>query len=145
MSLTEVKVRQALAKDKTSFLSDEDGLSLKIDPSGKKTWCYRYTDPDTRKRRRIQLGLYPDMSLKKARQARDSFKENNFKFEIVNNSKIITFKNVCDEWLQFKKDNSFDDSPRCGVVNLAEKFLHKDIYTEIKDIPFESIKRYDLV
>ncbi len=36
MSLTEVKVRQALAKDKTSFLSDEDGLSLKIDPSGKK-------------------------------------------------------------------------------------------------------------
>lgn len=145
MSLTEVKVRQALAKDKTSFLSDEDGLSLKIDPGGKKTWCYRYTDPNTKKRRRIQLGMYPDMSLKKARQARDSFKENDFTFETVNSSKIITFKNVCDEWLQFKKDNSFNDSPRCGVLNLAEKFLNNDIYTEIKDIPFENIKRYDLV
>ena len=74
MSLTEIKVRQAHCKEKTCFLSDEDGLSLKIEPSGRKSWCYRYTDPQTKKRRRIQLGLYPDLSLKKARQVRDDFK-----------------------------------------------------------------------
>ncbi len=49
MSLTEIKVRQAHCKEKTSFLSDEDGLSLKIEPSGRKSWCYRYTDPQTKK------------------------------------------------------------------------------------------------
>ncbi|HDX5998278.1 TPA: DUF4102 domain-containing protein, partial [Acinetobacter baumannii] len=59
MSLTEIKVRQAHCKEKTRFLSDEDGLSLKIEPNGRKSWCYRYTDPLTKKRRRIQLGLYP--------------------------------------------------------------------------------------
>jgi len=37
MSLTEIKVRQAHCKEKTCFLSDEDGLSLKIEPSGRKS------------------------------------------------------------------------------------------------------------
>jgi hypothetical protein len=48
MSLTEIKVRQAHCKEKTCFLSDEDGLSLKIEPTGRKSWCYRYTDPQTK-------------------------------------------------------------------------------------------------
>ncbi|MFX7793170.1 Arm DNA-binding domain-containing protein, partial [Acinetobacter baumannii] len=73
--------RQAHCKEKTCFLSDEDGLSLKIEPNGRKSWSYRYTDPKTKKRRRIQLGLYPDLSLKKARQVRDDFRDNNFCFE----------------------------------------------------------------
>ncbi|EYT24717.1 hypothetical protein J622_03334 [Acinetobacter sp. 1564232] len=83
MSLTDIKVRQAHCKEKTCFLSDEDGLSLKIEPSGRKSWCYRYTDPQTKKRRRIQLGLYPDLSLKKARQVRDDFKDNNFCLNMI--------------------------------------------------------------
>ena len=96
MSLTEIKVRQAHCKEKTCFLSDEDGLSLKIEPSGRKSWCYRYTDPQTKKRRRIQLGLYPDLSLKKARQVRDDFKDNNFCFEQDTASNVITFGKVGD-------------------------------------------------
>lgn len=36
MSLTEIKVRQANYKDKIYFLSDEDGLSLKVEPNGRK-------------------------------------------------------------------------------------------------------------
>ena len=41
MSLTEIKVRQANYKDKIYFLSDEDGLSLKVEPNGRKYWCAR--------------------------------------------------------------------------------------------------------
>ena len=121
MSLTEIKVRQAHCKDKPYFLSDEDGLSLKIEPNGRKSWCYRYTDSKTKKRRRIQLGLYPDLSLKKARQVRDDFRDNNFCFEKDTSSKLITFRKVGEEWLQFKLKNAFNDSPRCGVLQLAEK------------------------
>ncbi len=145
MSLTEIKVRQANHKDKIYFLSDEDGLSLKIEPSGRKSWCYRYTDPQTKKRRRIQLGLYPDLSLKKARQVRDDFRDNNFCFEGDTISEIITFRKVGDEWLQFKLKNAFNDLPRCGVLELAEKCLQNDIYPELQEIPFQKVKRYDLV
>ncbi|MEB5477552.1 tyrosine-type recombinase/integrase [Acinetobacter pollinis] len=145
MSLTEIRVRQAPHKENTSFLSDEDGLSLKIDSNGKKSWCYRYTDPNTKKRRRVQLGFYPEISLKKARQIRDDFRDNKFSFEKTNFSKLMTFRRVGEEWLQFKLKNSFNDLPRCGVLQLAEKFLHNDIYPEFENIPFQDIKRYDLV
>lgn len=145
MSLTEIKVRQAKCKEKTCFLSDEDGLSLKIDPNGRKSWCYRYTDLNTKKRRRIQLGNYPDLSLKKALQIRDDFKDNNFCFEQTHHSKIMTFSKVGEEWLQFKLKSSFHDSPRCGVFELAGKCLQHDIYPDLNNIPFQDIKRYDLV
>ena len=36
MSLTDKHVRQAPPKDKIYFLSDDDGLSLKIEPTGLK-------------------------------------------------------------------------------------------------------------
>ena len=145
MSLTEIKVRQANHKDKIYFLSDEDGLSLKVEPNGKKSWCYRYTDPKVKKRRRIQLGPYPDITLKKARQIRDDFRDNNFCFEGDTISEIITFRKVGDEWLQFKLKNAFNDLPRCGVLELAEKCLQNDIYPELQEIPFQKVKRYDLV
>ena len=145
MSLTEIKVRQAHCKEKTCFLSDEDGLSLKIEPTGRKSWCYRYTDPQTKKRRRIQLGLYPDLSLKKARQVKDDFKDNNYCFEHDTVSNVITFRKVGEEWLQFKLKNAFNDSPRCGVLQLAERCLQQDIYPDLQDLPFQNIKRYDLV
>ncbi|HEO1818369.1 tyrosine-type recombinase/integrase [Acinetobacter baumannii] len=145
MSLTETKVRQAHAKEKTRFLSDEEGLSLKIEPNGRKSWCYRYTDPETKKRRRIQLGLYPDLSLKKARQLRDDFRDNHFCFENETVVNVKTFREVGEEWLQFKRQNAFHDLPRCGVLQLAERCLQQDIYPELQDIPFQNIKRYDLV
>lgn len=57
MSLTDKHVRQAPPKDKIYFLSDDDGLSLKIEPTGLKTWCYRYTDPVTKKTGKKKPGL----------------------------------------------------------------------------------------
>ncbi len=99
----------------------------------------------TKKRRRIQLGLYPDLSLKKARQVRDDFRDNNFCFENETVSNLITFHQVAEEWLQFKLKNAFNDLPRCGVLQLAEKCLQHDIYPVLQDIPFQDIKRYDLV
>lgn len=145
MSLTEIEVRQAHPKEKIYFLSDEDGLSLKIDSNGRKSWSYRYTDLNTKKRRRIQLGIYPSISLKKARQIRDDFKDNHFCFYKNTSSKPITFCKVGDEWLEFKLRNSFNDSPRCGVVQLAETCLKHDVYPELQDKPFQDITRYDLV
>lgn len=145
MSLTEIKIRKSYPKEKIYFLADDDGLSMKIEPSGKKSWSYRYSNPETRKRHRITLGSYPAISLKEARNARDLFKANAFSQQEKVQPKIKTFKSVCEEWLDFKSKNSFNDQPRCGVVELAKKCLNNDIYPTIGDLPFEKIKRIDLV
>ncbi len=50
-----------------------------------------------------------------------------------------------EEWLQFKLKNAFNDLPRCGVLQLAERCLQQDIYPDLQDLPFQNIKRYDLV
>ena len=143
MSLTESKVRQAKVLEKTYFLADEDGLSLKVETNGKKTWCFRYTDPISKKRRRISLGAYPDFALKQARQLRDDYRSNGFFFE----SKLLVkkFFDVAEEWLQFKIKNSLNDTPRAGVVQLARACLQKDIYPLLKDKKIQDIQRFDLV
>ncbi|WP_407304525.1 tyrosine-type recombinase/integrase [Acinetobacter sp.] len=145
MSLTEFKIRQAKTKDKIYYLADDDGLSLKIEPHGRKSWSYRYSVAGTNKRPRVKLGIYPVMSLKEARSARDGYKLNSDMGENRLSNKIKSFKDVCEEWLEFKIKNSFQDEPRCGVIQLAKKCLHNDIYTELNDVPFTDVKRYDLV
>ena len=145
MSLTEFKFRQAKPKDKIYFLADDEGLSLKIEPNGRKSWSYRYSLEGGAKRPRVKLGVYPSMLLKDARSARDEYKLNNYSFNGSINKKIKSFKDVCEEWLEFKTRNSFSDEPRCGVIQLAKKCLYKDIYPELSDIAFEDVKRYDLV
>ncbi len=145
MSLTETQIRKSHPREKIYFLADDDGLSLKIDPSGKKSWSYRYSVPETGKRPRITLGAYPSMSLKVARAVRDSFKANSFLDHESAHSNIKTFRDVCEEWLDFKSRNSFNDQPRCGVLQLASKCLNNDIYPLIGDSAFEKIKRIQLV
>lgn len=143
MSLTESKVRQARVLDKSYFLADDDGLSLKIETSGKKIWCFRYTDQKSKKRRRINLGGYPNFSLKQARQLRDDYRSNGFCFE--SKTRLKSFFDVAEEWLQFKIKNALNDSPRAGVVQLARASLVNDIYPLLKDKKFQNIQRFDLV
>ena len=143
MSLTENKVRQAKVFEKNYFLADEEGLSLKVESNGEKTWCFRYTDPTSKKRRRITLGTYPDLSLKHARQSRDDYRSNGFCFQSRMEAK--SFIDVAEEWLQFKIKNSLNDRPRAGVVQLARACLKKDIYPVLEDKKFADIQRFDLV
>ena len=145
MSLTEIKVRQAKPKEKVYFLADDDGLSLKIEPNGRKSWSYRYSLVGTNKRPRMKLGEYPVMSLKEARSVRDEYKFNDYQNKLLHKKDIKTFQDICEEWLEFKIKNSFEDEPRCGVIQLAKKCLDQDIYPNIGLTPFIEVKRYDLV
>ena len=145
MSLTEIKVRQAKPKEKIYFLADDDGLSLKVEPNGRKSWSYRYSLTGTNKRPRMKLGEYPVMSLKEARSVRDEYKFNNYENKPLHKKYIKTFQDICEEWLEFKIKNSFEDEPRCGVIQLAKKCLDQDVYPNIGLMPFIEVKRYDLV
>jgi integrase len=65
--LTATQVLQAKPKDKVYNLGDGDGLSLKILPLGSKLWRFSYYRPVSRKRAHLALGIYPSVSLAKAR------------------------------------------------------------------------------
>ena len=94
MSLTEIKVRQAKPKEKIYFLADDDGLSLKVEPNGRKSWSYRYSLAGTNKRPRMKLGEYPVMSLKEARSVRDEYKFNNYENKPLHKKYIKTFQDI---------------------------------------------------
>ena len=69
MPLTDTAIRSAKSADKARKLFDGGGLYLEVAPSGGKWWRlkYRYRG----KEKRLSLGIYPDVSLKDARERRD--------------------------------------------------------------------------
>ena len=69
MPLTATAVKQAKPAAKTKRLYDEKGLYLEISPKGGKWWRFKYLID--RKEKRISLGVYPEVSLKDARDRRD--------------------------------------------------------------------------
>ncbi|MCB1614831.1 MAG: integrase arm-type DNA-binding domain-containing protein, partial [Pseudomonadales bacterium] len=69
MALTEVKIKQAKARDKAYKLFDEKGLFLYITISGAKYWRHKYRF--NKKEKGLAYGVYPEVSLKMAREKRD--------------------------------------------------------------------------
>lgn len=69
MALTDTTARNAKPAEKQFKLADEKGLFLLISPAGGKYWRmkYRYAA----KEKTLALGVYPEVSLKEARIARD--------------------------------------------------------------------------
>lgn len=69
MALTDVGVRNAKPRDKLYRLFDERGMYLEVSVSGGKWWRLKYRFGG--KEKRLSLGVYPDVSLKEARERRD--------------------------------------------------------------------------
>jgi len=70
MPLTDTAVRKAKPGSKTARMFDERGLYLEVSPAGGKWWRFKYRFEG--KEKRLSLGVYPDVSLKNARDRRDS-------------------------------------------------------------------------
>jgi len=68
LPLTDVAVKNAKPQDKAFKLSDGGGLFLEVLPTGGKSWRMKYRIDGREKR--IVFGLWPDISLKQARQRR---------------------------------------------------------------------------
>ncbi|HUV99131.1 MAG TPA: integrase arm-type DNA-binding domain-containing protein [Gallionella sp.] len=69
MALTEVAIKNVKPGEKAIRLFDGGGLYLEVAPSGGKWWRLKYRFDG--KEKRLSLGVYPDVSLKDARQRRD--------------------------------------------------------------------------
>ncbi|MCC6170662.1 MAG: integrase arm-type DNA-binding domain-containing protein [Gammaproteobacteria bacterium] len=68
--LTPSAVANAKPKTAPYKLRDERGLYVIVRPNGAKWWRFDYRRPGTGKRNSLTLGLFPDVSLKRARERR---------------------------------------------------------------------------
>ena len=69
MALTDVSVRNAKPGEKPKKMFDGRGLYLEVSPKGGKWWRFKYRYGG--KEKRLSLGVYPDVSLKEARERRE--------------------------------------------------------------------------
>ena len=69
MALTDLKIKRTHAKTKDLWLSDEKGLRLLVKTNGSKYWRFKYRFAG--KQKTLAIGVYPDVGLKMARNARD--------------------------------------------------------------------------
>jgi len=69
MPLTDTAIRRAKAQTKPYKMFDSGGLFLLVMPSGGKWWRFKYRFQ--KKEKLLSLGIFPDVSLKEARDRRD--------------------------------------------------------------------------
>ena len=69
MPLTDTAVRDAKPGDNIKRISDGGGTYLEVAPSGSKWWRLKYCFGG--KKKRLSLGVYPQVSLKDTRERRD--------------------------------------------------------------------------
>jgi integrase len=67
MTLSDLHIKKLAPKKDRFEISDGKGLSLRVMPTGKKTWVFRYMIDGTA--RRMTLGVYPGLSLSEARES----------------------------------------------------------------------------
>ena len=69
MPITDIIARNAKPKEKPYKITDEKGLYLYVKPNGGRYWRYKYYFAG--KEKVLALGVYPEISLKDAREKRD--------------------------------------------------------------------------
>lgn len=69
MALTNFQLKNIQPKEKDYFISDEKGLRLLVKPSGAMYWRLKYRF--SQKQKTLAIGVYPEVGLKEARDARD--------------------------------------------------------------------------
>ncbi|MBI2988743.1 MAG: tyrosine-type recombinase/integrase [Deltaproteobacteria bacterium] len=73
MPLTDTAIRSVKPKDKPFKLFDGGGLHLLVSPAGGKWWRWKYRYGG--KAKGLSFGVYPDVSLKSAREKRDAARQ----------------------------------------------------------------------
>lgn len=112
MPLNDIKCKNIKSTDKTFKVSDEKGLYLEVNPNGSKYWRLKYRFAG--KEKKLALGVYPEISLKEAREKRDNARKQiqegvdpSQEKKLAKLTRLInadnSFENVASEWHKNKK------------------------------------------
>ncbi|MGY6271827.1 tyrosine-type recombinase/integrase [Achromobacter denitrificans] len=146
MALTDMTVRQARASDKPRNLLDADGLSLFVPVKGRKAWHFRYTFAGHE--RRISLGTYPEVSLREARELRETARaqlakglnpraERKRKHQAAVLAGEHTFMAVYERWRDHRK-LSLEEGRQTSLAQIKRVFK-KDVFPVLRHLNIHEI------
>jgi integrase len=147
MPLTDTAIRSAKPKDKAFKLFDSGGLYLEINPAGGKWWRWKYRFGG--KEKRISFGVYPDVSLKLARERRDTSRKQLAagidpaearKAERLAQAGAESFEAIAREW-----HTKFSPGWVASHGDRILRRLERDIFPWIGKRPIADIKAPDLL
>lgn len=145
MALSATYIDSLRPKKARYTVSDGQGLTLEVLPSGAKSWRYRYRHNG--KLEKVSLGPYPALSLKAARTKRTDYEEllvqghsparhkQAQKFAIKNTTTMFEFGER-----YFKDIVQRDRKDPSGI----RSYLDKDIYPRFADRPVRDITAADI-
>jgi integrase len=149
MRLSTAKIQKATAQKKTVRLFDGRGLYLEIAPTGSRWWRFKYRFAG--KEKRISIGVYPDVGLKKARDRRDEMRKlvadgidpsaaRKQQKLMALDAAANTFESVAREWYE-KHSANWEAS--YSVKLLAR--LEANVFPWLGDRPIRDIKPPELL
>ena len=153
--LTEISIKSSKPKDKQYKITDGEGMYLRIYPNGSRYWQLQYWTEG--KQRIISLGVWPEVSLKQAREkryeAKKKLKESkntggNYSqsltvLETYQEKEILktkTFNKIFQEWFSRQSLNWTERHSR-GVENSLKMYVLGDI----GETPARDISRKDVI
>jgi integrase len=149
MPLTELKCKSAKAQEKPYRITDGGGMYMEVMPNGSKYWRLKYRLLG--KEKRLALGVYPEVSLAEAREARDTARkiiktgeDPCFAKKEDRRERILraehSFEAVAREW---HKNKLAKWSPRYAA-NILDK-LETDLFPYIGTRPIAEIAPLELL
>jgi len=149
MPLTDTAIRKAKPEAKPRKMFDERGLFLLVSPKGGKWWRFKYRFDG--KEKQLSLGVYPDVSLKDARDRRDDARkllandidpsENRKAKKAAKGERAVnSFEVVAREWFA-KKSTSWVPSHADRII----RRLERDIFPWIGGKPLADITPPELL
>jgi integrase len=146
MAMTDTAIKALKPGAKPRKVFDGDGLYIEISSGGSKWWRLKYYSPVTRKENRLSLGVYPNVSLKTARercadvrkQLADGIdpgaQRRRDKLTKAHNA-VNTFEAVTREWYS-KFSPGWAKSHSKRLIAMFER----DVFPEIGDVPIALIE-----
>jgi len=149
MPLTATAIRNAKATDRAYKLADGGGLYLLVRPDGARYWRLKYRFAG--KEKLLALGVFPDVSLAEARDARDDAKrmlrerkdpseERKAHKRLVEHAAANTFKALAQDWLKTNRNK--------WTASHAERIkasLEANLYDDLGDRPVTEITPRELL
>lgn len=152
MALSDLIIRQSKANGKTFHLPDCDGLGLVVSPVGGKSWHFRYYWLG--KQKRLSLGRYPEIGLRKARALRDEAREllakginpctvRKQKRQAARLAAGHSFKAVYSLWLDHRRLELREG--RQSTLSQIQRIFSKDVLPVLGERSIFELRRSDLL
>jgi len=154
--LTGLSIKQAKPKDKQYKLTDGEGMYLRVYPNGSKYWQLQFRFEGRQKI--LSFGVWPDISLKEARDKRfeakkiikeginpieekkEILKSHNFIQEEEKLRETTTFNMVAKEWFS-RQSLQWTERHSRGVLSS----LNMHVYPDLGEMPISSILKQDII